>query len=578
MLTARAALRMSASSSAASAPSSWRLLVRNPPGGAKELSLPLTLTNGQSFGWKMSLLGGSDSLSGQLAPAFTGVLGTSVVTLRERGDDVEYCARAGGSGGGDGRHSTPNGGAGAPAAAVAASSSSSGSTECDALHAALSDYFQLRTPLAPLYTAWAASDARLAALTTCLPGMRVLRQPPLECLLSFICSSNNNIARITQMLDKLRARYGEPLGTVDGVAYHAFPTLSALAQAQEAELRQMGFGYRAKFIVQTVAALQERGGDAWLEGLRQLNAGATTAAAESEASTASAASGAATAAAAGTAAEHLQDALVQLSGVGRKVADCVALFSLDTPGALPVDTHVWTVACRYYDASLRDTKSLTPAVYKRVGDLFRARFGAHAGWAHCLLFAAELPAFRDRLPPALVAEMAAMRAGEQAAKAAAAREKKKARSAAATAVGAAGAGNDDDEGDDDNVAGVDGAPADDAEDAPPAAAGASGSGSTVAARKGRASATAAAAEEGTMATSPAAKVTGGKRRRPHATAASALDATVASDGGAASIAVAFAAEVVIAASAPAAAGGRKRRKAPDGTAAAAGAATAVVDG
>jgi len=40
-------------------------------------------------------------------------------------------------------------------------------------------------------------------------------------------------------------------------------------------------------------------------------------------------------------------------GVGRKVADCVALFSLDQTSAIPVDTHVWNIACRYFDPTLR---------------------------------------------------------------------------------------------------------------------------------------------------------------------------------------------------------------------------------
>jgi hypothetical protein len=70
------------------------------------------------------------------------------------------------------------------------------------------------------------------------------------------------------------------------------------------------------------------------------------------------------------------------AGVGRKVADCVALFSLDKHDVIPVDTHVWTIACRDFDTSLASAKSLTPAVYERVGDLFRSRYGPYAGWAH----------------------------------------------------------------------------------------------------------------------------------------------------------------------------------------------------
>ncbi|EJK47707.1 hypothetical protein THAOC_33555, partial [Thalassiosira oceanica] len=57
-----------------------------------------------------------------------------------------------------------------------------------------------------------------------------------------------------------------------------------------------------------------------------------------------------------------------------------------------------------------------PRVYGRVGDLFRDRFGERAGWAHSLLFVAELPSFRPVLPPDVVGEMDEWREREQAAK------------------------------------------------------------------------------------------------------------------------------------------------------------------
>ena len=55
-----------------------------------------------------------------------------------------------------------------------------------------------------------------------------------------------------------------------------------------------------------------------------------------------------------------------MPGVGKKVADCVALFSLDQVEAIPVDTHVWDIALRDYDPSLslKGAKSITPAVYE----------------------------------------------------------------------------------------------------------------------------------------------------------------------------------------------------------------------
>lgn len=76
----------------------------------------------------------------------------------------------------------------------------------------------------------------------------------------------------------------------------------------------------------------------------------------------------------------MQSELLQCPGVGRKVADCVALFSLDQRQAIPVDTHVWDIAVRDYEPALRTAKSLTPHVYEAVGDIFRSKFGESAGW------------------------------------------------------------------------------------------------------------------------------------------------------------------------------------------------------
>eukprot|EP00730_Choanoeca_flexa_P000978 TRINITY_DN10425_c0_g1_i4.p1 TRINITY_DN10425_c0_g1~~TRINITY_DN10425_c0_g1_i4.p1 ORF type:complete len:434 (+),score=82.35 TRINITY_DN10425_c0_g1_i4:144-1445(+) len=257
------------------------------------------------------------------------------------------------------------------------------SCEADKAERALKAYFQLDTCLVSLYQTWSAADKRLAAIAACVPGVRVLQQPPFECLISFICSSNNNIARITQMLDKLRIHYGNHLTTFQGLDLHSFPTLTQLSKATEAELRAMGFGYRAKFIVQSCAKLEELGGEAYLLALRNKTA------------------------------VEVRTALIQLAGIGPKVADCIALFSLDQTDVIPVDTHVWQIALRDYDSSLSEAKSLTPKVYQRVGELFRSRFGKHAGWAHSLLFAAELPLFASLLPSALVKEMAAFKQKEK---------------------------------------------------------------------------------------------------------------------------------------------------------------------
>lgn len=185
----------------------------------------------------------------------------------------------------------------------------------------LTEYFQLKYDLNQLYDEWSSSCSRMAYISKLLPGVRVLRQDPFECLISFICSSCNNIKRISQMLDSLRSTYGKYLCTVelksvnvledrnyrsrkivdvkvkkvdvssdksvssisdrdtlieDGVSVlethhlYAFPTVLELSKVSEAELRQMGFGYRARFIVDTVRLLnkKESVANSWLEQLR----------------------------------------------------------------------------------------------------------------------------------------------------------------------------------------------------------------------------------------------------------------------------------------------------------------------
>jgi N-glycosylase/DNA lyase len=65
--------------------------------------------------------------------------------------------------------------------------------------------------------------------------------------------------------------------------------------------------------------------------------------------------------------------------------------------AVPVDTHVWQIAQRDYKFGKGKHKSLTKATYDAVGDHFRQLWGKEAGWAHSVLFAADLKTFSARL-------------------------------------------------------------------------------------------------------------------------------------------------------------------------------------
>lgn len=156
-------------------------------------------------------------------------------------------------------------------------------------------------------------------------------------------------------MDSLRCEYGVALeGNGDHLIYQ-FPTIKALAtRATESRLRELGFGYRASYVVESSKALHKLGGEQFLFSLRENSAGI-----------------------------DIRNTLCQFKGVGSKVADCISLFSLDKLNQIPVDTHVWQIAQREfkYDPKM-NSKTITPKLYDHVTQLFQQRFKKHAGWAH----------------------------------------------------------------------------------------------------------------------------------------------------------------------------------------------------
>ncbi|XP_069146847.1 N-glycosylase/DNA lyase OGG1 isoform X5 [Solanum lycopersicum] len=174
-----------------------------------ELYLPLTFPTGQTFRWK------------QTGPIqYTGVVGRShLVSLKQLDNgDVGYYF-----------HCT--------------TSDSDSESAADA-RIALLDFLNVGISLTEVWESFKASDKRFAELAIHLEGARVLRQDPIECLIQFICSSNNNIKRITMMVDFISS-LGNYLGAVGGFKFYEFPSLERLAMVSEQELRAAGFGYRA---------------------------------------------------------------------------------------------------------------------------------------------------------------------------------------------------------------------------------------------------------------------------------------------------------------------------------------------
>ena len=72
-------------------------------------------------------------------------------------------------------------------------------------------------------------------------GLRIVRQEPWECLISFICATFKSVAAIKQMLNKLAVKFGEKI-VFDGTEFYTFPTAERLAKATLKELESCGLG------------------------------------------------------------------------------------------------------------------------------------------------------------------------------------------------------------------------------------------------------------------------------------------------------------------------------------------------
>lgn len=222
------------------------------------------------------------------------------------------------------------------------------------------DYFRLDVPLEALYAEWAMHAPEIETATRWFRGLRLLRQPVRECVFGFQCATCNTVVKIERSVRALAVRYGKPIALPFDAPFrfYEFPTLEALADADEAALRADLWGYRAPRVIGLAQHLlhKETG---WLESLR------TRPYAEAHAE------------------------LTALHGIGAKIADCICLFCLDKDAATPVDTHIRQIAVRLFAPQLAG-KSLTPKVYAEIADVYQSRFGAWAGWAQQYLFFAEL--------------------------------------------------------------------------------------------------------------------------------------------------------------------------------------------
>lgn len=157
-------------------------------------------------------------------------------------------------------------------------------------------------------------------------GIRILKQDIFEIIISFICSQNNNIKRITNSLNAIRESLGEKIDLdlkgldkykkyFQNKDFYTFPSLKKLREQSEDFFVKVGLGYRARYLKKTLSELS----DADLKEMSKLEV------------------------------LSLRKLLMDFQGVGRKVADCILLFGFYKTNVFPVDTWIRQI---YNDISI----------------------------------------------------------------------------------------------------------------------------------------------------------------------------------------------------------------------------------
>lgn len=221
------------------------------------------------------------------------------------------------------------------------------------------DVFRLDDKYDQIINEISRKDIMIKNLTKQHKGLRIMRQKPIQCIVSFLCSSNNNIPRIRLMLRNLSRVFGKTLEW-NGSIFHTFPSIENITSVSQAELLQCGLGYRATYVHNTMRAILNQEID-----MKMIE---------------------------NTDYTQSKQEIMKLSGVGEKIADCILLFAFDKLEAFPIDTWIIKILREYLNKMLvfsPDTKindKISPTQYKVVSKKIRDHYGKYSGYAQQFLY------------------------------------------------------------------------------------------------------------------------------------------------------------------------------------------------
>jgi N-glycosylase/DNA lyase len=216
-------------------------------------------------------------------------------------------------------------------------------------------YFSLDVDLLPIIKS-IDHDPFIHTAITQRAGLRLIRQPKWECLISYICSTNSNIPTIHRRIASIAERFGKAL-EFEGRTYFAFPEPSSIACRGLDGLTECRLGYRQPYIFDTSCSVTDE--KCWEETIDQLPYG------------------------------DARKELMKLKGIGPKAADCILLFAFQRYESFPVDVWIRRIMREHYLPDLPGDTPLTIREYDTIRTFARHHFGKYCGYAQEYLYAAR---------------------------------------------------------------------------------------------------------------------------------------------------------------------------------------------
>lgn len=174
-------------------------------------------------------------------------------------------------------------------------------------------------------------------------GLKVIKQDPIECIISYIISQNNSVRNIKNSLDLISYKFGDKVIFLDK-EYYLFPSIDKLSKISLEEFRECKVGFRDRYLVDIISDIVKNRLN--VNYIFEMNS------------------------------EDSLRYLMSFRGIGMKVASCILLFAYQKYDVYPIDT--WVKKYMNTNYGIKDEK--------KIKKFCKEKYGKYSGLAIQYMF------------------------------------------------------------------------------------------------------------------------------------------------------------------------------------------------